>query len=163
MEFRAPWGKPLRWATLLTVGLLLVILVVGLVTQRGTDRLVMVGLPLAVFLGAALFTIRGYAVSGDALLVRRLFWNTRLQLHDLRSVEADPQAMAGSWRVFGNGGLFSFSGLFRNRRLGTYHAYVTDLERAVVLRFVKRVAVVTPEHPQRFVDALRGHIRRDTR
>ena len=59
--------------------------------------------------------------------------------------------MRGSLRLFGNGGIFSITGLFRNRALGNYRAFVTDLKRTVVLRFPERIIVVSPECPEKFV------------
>jgi len=59
--------------------------------------------------------------------------------------------MRGSIRTFGNGGLFSFTGFYRNRLLGAYRAFVTDPRQAVVLRFPKRNVVVSPGAPEEFV------------
>jgi Bacterial PH domain len=108
-------------------------------------------LPLAIVCGGALFTIRGYAVTADALLVRRLWWATRLPLAGLCSAAFEPDAMRRSLRLCGNGGLFSFSGLFRNKTLGNYRAFVTDPRRVVVLRFATRTVVVSPSEPEEFV------------
>jgi hypothetical protein len=58
--------------------------------------------------------------------------------------------MSYSIRTFGNGGLFSISGLFRNKTLGSYRAYATDPKRAVVLKYKKRTIVVTPDRPDVF-------------
>lgn len=108
-------------------------------------------LPLAIIAGGALFTIRGYTVTPDAVWVHRLFWKTRLSLTGLQSARFEPDAMSGSIRIFGNGGLFSFSGFFRNKTLGTYRAIVTDPHLTVVLRFSSRTMVVSPSTPEDFV------------
>lgn len=107
--------------------------------------------PIVVLLIALLFTVRGYEITPDEILVERLLWRTRLQSRSrLQSAAADPEAMKGAVRIFGNGGLFAFSGLFRSRQLGKFRAYVTDPARAVVLRFPDRVVVVSPSDPERF-------------
>ncbi len=75
-----------------------------------------------------------------------------------------PTAMAGSLRIAGNGGLFSFTGWFWSRRLGRYRAFVTDPARSVVLKFSDRTVVVSPDVPEEFVAALRagsGRTRRE--
>jgi hypothetical protein len=100
---------------------------------------------------AALFIVRSYAIEPNVLAIRRLLWTTRLPLAGLQSAEVSPNVMRGSLRLFGNGGMFSITGLFRNRALGNYRAFVTDLTRTVVLRFPKRTVVVSPENPERFV------------
>jgi hypothetical protein len=50
--------------------------------------------------------------------------------------------------------MFSFSGLYWNRNLGHYRAFVTDLNHTVVLRFVTRTLVVSPDRPEEFVREL---------
>jgi hypothetical protein len=111
-------------------------------------------LPLALLVGAALFTIRGYALVPGAILIHRLFWSTRLPVAELESARSEPDAMRGSVRTFGNGGLFSFTGRFHSPGLGSYRAYVTDLQRTVVLRFPGRVVVLSPAAPEDFVREL---------
>lgn len=108
-------------------------------------------LPVLILVVAALFCVRGYVITADDLLIRRLLWNTRLRRADLESATADREALRGSIRLFGNGGLYSFTGLFRSRALGRYHAYVTDPARTVILRFKHRIIVVSPENPEAFV------------
>jgi hypothetical protein len=78
-------------------------------------------------------------------------WSLLLPVAGLQAAEAVPGAMRGSLRLCGNGGLFSITGWYRNRALGNYRAFVTDLKRTVVLRFPARTVVVSPENPERFV------------
>jgi len=111
-------------------------------------------LPLAILFGAALFTIRGYSLSSDSILVHRLLWSTVLPRVGLESAEFRPDAMRGSIRACGNGGAFSFTGFYYNKRLRSYRAYVTDPRRAVVLRYAKRRAVLSPATPEDFVGDL---------
>lgn len=113
-------------------------------------------LPPLVGAAALLFVVRGYELAPGELRIRRLLWSTRVPLAGLAEVRADSQAMAGSMRLFGNGGLFSFTGLFRSRTLGRYRAFVTDPAQAVVLRTESRVTIVSPADPQAFVEAVKS-------
>ena len=113
-------------------------------------------LPLALMAGCALFTVRGYAITPDAILVKRLFWDTRLSRSELESAAFSPGAMKGSIRTFGNGGFYSFTGWYWNRALGNYRAFVTDTARCVVLRYAGRTIVVSPGDPEGFVRELTG-------
>lgn len=111
-------------------------------------------LPLLILFGAALCTIRGYTIASDAILVHRLLWSTALPRAGIQSASAEPDAMRGSLRTFGNGGAFSFSGLYYNKRLGTYRTFVTDPRRTVVLRYPTRRVVLSPAAPEDFVSDL---------
>lgn len=152
-HYKAPWSTSLivisSLATVLCLGIAL-----GMVWNgRGIFPWLAL-LPLAIVIGSAPFTIRGYTVTSDAILVHRLFWTTRLPLAGLQSAQFEPGAMRWSIRTFGNGGLFSFTGFFRNRLLGAYRAFVTDPRRAVVLHYSKRTVVVSPAAPEEFVHDL---------
>jgi hypothetical protein len=156
--YQAPWGKALMVISSLLV-VLSVVNVVGL-------PILMVNVPkgIAIFAQWALpaivlcclpFMIRGYEITDDAILIRRLFWTTRLNRAGLKSVEAIPKAMSKSLRACGNGGGFSFTGWYWSKPLGFYRAFVTDLNRTVVLRFEKRTVVVSPGDPEDFVTELK--------
>ena len=156
--FNAPWGKSLKLMTGLSVLILVHIPVIGMFTgPRGSVVwiLSMIVFPLLILTIAAFFMIRGYVLTGDAMLVQRLGWNSKLDLSGLISAEIDPQAMANSIRTFGNGGMFCFAGNFRNKKLGSYRVFATDPKLAVILRFNSRVVVITPENPEDFICRIR--------
>ncbi|WP_426664719.1 PH domain-containing protein [Rhodanobacter aciditrophus] len=119
-------------------------------------RAALIALPLLILLSAAPFVVRGYELRGGTLQVRRLLWTTRVVLGELREATVDPQAVTGSIRLFGNGGLFSFSGWFRNAKLGRYRAFVTDWQRSVVLRGSACTVVLSPADPAAFVRSLQA-------
>ncbi|MEQ1751384.1 MAG: PH domain-containing protein [Prosthecobacter sp.] len=115
-------------------------------------------LPLALLIGTALCTVRGYSITPDAILIHRLCWKTKLLRQGLESAEYQPGVMRHSLRSCGNGGLFSFTGWYHNRTLGTYRAYATDTHRTVVLRLSGKTIVLTPDEPERFVSELMGKV-----
>ncbi len=161
----APWSTSVKATSALSV---VVLVVVGSVLPyavaeashppfadgvRGLLRLV----PFAIVAVAALFVVRGYEVEGRELRVQRLLWETRVPLEGLEGAWRDPEAMARSTRIFGNGGLFAVTGLYRNKKLGMYRAYVTDRTQAVVLRMrADKAIVISPERPEAFLAALRA-------
>jgi hypothetical protein len=139
--------------TLVCVGVS-VISAVSMPGIQPSAYLAVVWLPMLILLGCVPFVVRSYAIADDAILIRRLFWDTRLELAGLKTAEVVPNAMRGSIRTCGNGGGFSITGWYWSRRLGAYRAYVTDLNRTVVLGFSKRKVVISPEDPEDFVAAL---------
>jgi hypothetical protein len=109
----------------------------------------------ALLFGSLLFMVTGYAVDGTELYVGRLLWSTRIPLETLSRVWIEPAVCKGSIRVFGNGGLFSFTGLFYSKRLGRYRLFATDISRSVVLILPARVVVITPAEPEAFIELVR--------
>ena len=150
--YHAPWGKSLRWASALTVGICIFVPVMILNSVPKNSAARWTGFLVAsILVGAALFTVRRYTIEPRFLAIQRLLWTTRLPLAGLQSATVMPKAMSRSIRLCGNGGAFSFTGWFRNRDLGVYRAFVTDLNRTVVLKFAKRTVVISPDRPEEFV------------
>jgi hypothetical protein len=157
-QFKAPWSVLVwiisGWLTAMWVWTLVL-----LATGFTPPIMMLCGLFSLIVVPSALFTIRGYTVTEDALLIRRLFWSTRLPLTGLQSVAVLPRAMRRSIRTFGNPGVFSISGTFWSQTLGTYRAYATNSKRTVVLKMAGRMMIVSPDSPEEFARALSPHIR----
>lgn len=154
--YASPWGWPLIVVSSLSTCLMLFGAgVVASAPLHGWQFLISAGL-VASLLGSLLFTVRGYALESGRLYIQRLLWRTEIPLEGLREVVADANALRGSIRTFGNGGLFSISGYFYSKGLGSFRAWVTDMRRTVVLRFEGRTLVVSPADPERFAADVRS-------
>jgi hypothetical protein len=160
----APFSLSLKVITVAAAAILVGIMVVaprGIVHQGAETvarmiTLVLVFGPPLMIGGALLFMVRGYEVERGVLGVRRLLWTTRIPLAGFERAWHDPEAMRGSRRLFGNGGLFAIVGLFRNKALGTFRAFVTNPGQAVVIRLASRAVVVSPAEPRAFIAALQS-------
>jgi len=111
-------------------------------------------IPLVVLIASLFFVVRGYSVDARHLIVERLVTTTRIPLAGLTRAWIDPSACKGSIRVFGNGGLFSFSGWFYSKRLGRYRLFATDFRHAVVLGLPRGNVVISPAAPHAFIEHL---------
>ena len=155
LQFRAPWSGTLQTMTIVLSGVLAVVAVfaailvsTGLARPRASFGIV---LPALLFAAALVYRVRGYTLTDDAIFVRRVINNFRLPLEGLLAVTGDAEAMRGSVRLLGNWGLFSITGRYWNRKLGSYRAFATDPSRAVVLRYSNETVVITPHDPQHFI------------
>lgn len=155
--FDAPWGRSLKLTTALSVTVLSAVFLSGVVARPNELpqwKIGLLGIPAGLIGITALFSIRNYRIIENRMFVQRVGWQTTVNLSSLVSAEVDPDAMSKSIRLFGNGGLFCFAGWFRNKRLGRFRAFATDPKRAVVLRFPKRIVVVTPDDPHGFCERI---------
>jgi Bacterial PH domain len=162
LEFRAPWSASLKTASSVAVVLLVGAAVAGfwlLPARLPLLHTFMAVMPAGIVALALLYMVTSYTLTASTLEVQRPFWTTTIALCDLVSVAGDAEALRGALRVFGNGGLFSFSGVFWKRGIGFFHAYATDPGRAVVLKFKKkRTVVITPDDPLHFIVRVRTHL-----
>jgi len=100
------------------------------------------------------YSPRGYAISGGAIVVRRLIGDIRVPLADVREVRAGtPDDFTGCLRLWGNGGLFGYTGLFQTTKLGTCRWYVTNRSKAVIVATQSKTLVLSPDDVAGFMGA----------
>ena len=164
VEFAAPVGRRVRLVTgscLLVVGILAVIAVAFIVggvgpVQRSWPATLAPVIAAAVMVPIMLYSrVLGYRLTEHELQVLRIRRVNRFAFDGLQGVEVDPKATAWSIKTFGNDGLGAMVGRFRNRKLGAYRAFVTDLGRTVVLRWPGCCLVVSPDRPEEFAAEVR--------
>lgn len=146
-HFKAPWETKLKVLT----GIFLSVLGFIIIFHSNIFSTLFI---LAIIFGCAAFTVHGYSVQDGKLLVHRLGWAKEFDLKKLQKIDVTPDAMIGSVRTWGIGGLFGYIGYFRNSTLGIYRAYATNSKNTVVLEFEKGKIVVTPDSPKEFEEAI---------
>jgi hypothetical protein len=96
---------------------------------------------------------REYEISKGTLWIKRAFWSIGIPLHDIREVRAGTRNdLSGCIRVFGNGGLFGYYGIFRTSALGVCSWYVTNRAKAVILITRTKTMVLSPDDGSLFVE-----------
>lgn len=110
-------------------------------------------------LGAsALFAVRGYELDAEGLYVLRPVGRL-LAARRVKAIETEGLNVWKLLRVFGNGGLFSFSGWFRMRGRGVGRVWVTDPANLVLLETDARWVMLSPADRAGFIAALRERFR----
>lgn len=156
LDFPASWGMSLKVVTsLVSVVLVGVMVSLGKSPMAPEWKNILLGMLAGVFLGSVFCAVRGYRVEGGVLEILRPGWRTRVPLAGLKAVETGTGMMSASLRLFGNGGFWSFTGWFWNRRLGRYRAFVNDPRHAVALRFDRSCVVVSPDDVEAFARRVR--------
>lgn len=153
----APWSNNLVAISALVTLMLLGVVLLGLLVGPRSNPIwigLMVVLPTAILVLTASRSVQAYRIDGHQLHIQRPGWSKTIDLQSLQTVQVNPHAMDKSIRIWGNGGLFSFSGFFHNAKLGQYQAYVTDKRHTVVLTFPTRKLVLSPVDPEGFVQSI---------
>ncbi len=148
-RFRAPWGREL--IVMSAIGVL--VMGVPIIVQLSRGFWLVSGLLAILLIVIVCLCVRGYELVPGELRIVRLLWITRWPLDPAARAFARPHAMKGSWRIWGNGGMFAITGRFSGSSLGRYIAFVTDPERTVVLETRRGTVVVSPDNPAAFVAA----------
>ncbi len=136
-----------------------VVAVILAVVALLTHNLFVAGLGTALVLLTFAWSPRGYTVEGQTLLVHRLIGSARIPLQEIRELRAGTaDDFQGAIRLFGNGGLFGYYGLFQTTRLGKSTWYVTDRSRTVVIVTGAKTVVVSPDDVEGFLAAVRSAV-----
>jgi hypothetical protein len=163
LSFEAPWDQRLTILTSVT-GLVLIAATASLTwaavarpPSPGARAVLLISAAIsgaALVLGIALAP-RSYAIEDGRLVIRRWVGSITVPLGSVRSVEPlGRESLAGSLRTLGSGGFCGYYGRFRNRTLGAYRMYATRSEGYVLVR-ADRPYVLTPDSPERFIEAVR--------
>jgi hypothetical protein len=149
---RRHFGAPWSWRVIIFTAVFGALLVGAVIALEGVGRWGV----LAVLVLAAAYAVRGYAVRDGELQILHLGWATRVDVGRVDEVYSAPGITRGSIRLFGIGGVLGWIGYMRNAPLGTYWAYGTNTDNAVVLTLDDDTTlVVTPDAPAAFVETVR--------
>lgn len=114
-------------------------------------------LGLLVIAACYAYSPRGYAVEGRSIIVKRLIGRVRIPLEGIREIRAaTADDLRGALRLWGNGGVFGYYGLFRTAKLGRCTWYITNRAKAVVLVTGTKTAVLSPDDVDGFLAAVRA-------
>jgi len=99
---------------------------------------------------------RGYALTEDALVIRRLIGKVKVPLAGIVELRpARSEDLRGAVRLWGSGGLFGYYGLFRTSALGDCTWYATNRSRMVIVVSSGNTILVSPDDTEGFLSALR--------
>jgi hypothetical protein len=145
-DYPAPWSTELK---AISAGMTILLIAVAVILDNFLSAF-----PLLILFGSLMYSVHGYSLRGGKLLIHRLGWATKYELSELEECHVIPNAMMGSMRVFGNGGLFGYTGLFRNAILGRYRAFATRRKNCLILKFGDTTVALTPDEPVEMQQAI---------
>jgi hypothetical protein len=95
-------------------------------------------------------------VAADAIVVDRKIKPVQISFTDIKEIRlVEPSDMRMSIRTFGNGGVFGYTGLYYNRKMGSMRWYCTQRKNYVLIATTKgKKMIVTPDEPGAFMNEL---------
>lgn len=112
------------------------------------------------YLVCYLFSVKSYELKDTGLIIHRPLAKiifAKEEIESIRQVEKDE--MKWTFRTFGNGGLFGYTGKFANTHLGSMTYYATQRRNYVLLqtRGGKKI-ILTPDQPGDLVAATNAQL-----
>jgi hypothetical protein len=140
----------------LTTKIISAIVCIGLLCLALAIHAAAIGVLALLVLGVAYaYSPRGYVCSGQSIAVKRLIGDVEVPLVDVREARAATKDdFRGCIRLWGNGGLFGYYGLFRTSKLGKCTWYVTSRSNAVVVVTSAKTVLFSPDDVNSFLAAI---------
>lgn len=167
----APPTGMVKFLTWMTTGILLFVILMMMFAGSVTSGLrspvsgIMWGVAMFMVVGSVLLLWLCWAQkprmirveAGKLIVERRAPWaNIEVELGQLQRIEMLEKLPRMTWRLFGNGGVFCFSGSFYHRALGHFRASITTLKNLVLIVTPQRTLVISPARPQELVDYIKS-------
>lgn len=111
---------------------------------------------LLIYLLAFAFRPIRYVITKDEVIISRPLKNVHIKRKEIaEAVILNKRQLAGSFRIFGVGGLFGYYGRFSKYSIGSMTWYATHMDRPVLITTNdRRKIILTPDDPLNFVAEL---------
>ncbi|MBM6866031.1 hypothetical protein H6A66_12755 [Bacteroides caecigallinarum] len=94
-------------------------------------------------------------IGNDKIILHRLFGAINIPIKDIIAIKAIPNSeTAFSIRIFGSGGLFGYLGKFKNKKLGNYTMYATNVNELILIRTDRKTYVFSCRNRDEFIESV---------
>lgn len=101
---------------------------------------------------AAAYSPLSLSIDSDKVTLKKLIGQIVIPLEEIRTVKKiNKNAISGSIRTFGSGGVFGYLGRFKNRNLGKYSMYITERKNLILIKTENRQYVFNCSEPDAFI------------
>ena len=95
-------------------------------------------------------------IENDKITLHRLFDAINIPIKDIIEIKAiENSETAFSIRIFGSGGLFGYLGKFKNKKLGYYTMYATDINELILIRTARKTYVFSCRNRDEFIESVK--------
>jgi hypothetical protein len=136
-----------------------VVCVILVVVAAAAQSAVAVGIGALLIIVSYAYSPRGYAIQERSIIIKRPVGNVRFPLERVQEARRrNADDLRGCIRLWGNGGVFGYYGLFRTSKLGKCTWYVTNRSNAVVVITGEKTALFSPDDGDGFLAAIRAAV-----
>lgn len=95
-------------------------------------------------------------IGNDKIILHRLFGAINIPIKDIIEIKAILNSeTAFSIRIFGSGGLFGYLGKFKNKILGNYTMYATNVNELILIRTDRKTYVFSCKNRDEFIESVK--------
>jgi hypothetical protein len=114
---------------------------------------------LVLILGTYLWHPQSYKITEGGIIINRPIGSKLLGFSSIKHIKrVENDDLGFVLRLFGNGGLFGFTGLFKSRFQGDLTFYATQQRNYVIVETDLKKCVLTPDEPFDFVKNVESRV-----
>lgn len=161
--FKASWGPLVYWISFLMLVILFLIEVlfkwIGM-SLSGSFEFVFYLIPIVILTISYITRVKAFSFNVDngELIIFRGFYQKKINISDIVSLEKPYISMWKLKKRIGNGGLFGFTGSFSYPKIGKFKSFVTNWEHAILIRTEKQNYIISPDEEEAFMDVLSNYL-----
>lgn len=118
--------------------------VVGITYPLWSIKVVIVGIVIfSPLLVTFLYCPTHLCFNNKTLIIKRIKGAIKIPVTEIKTVAPIKKSeITSSIRIFGSGGLFGYLGIFKNRRMGKFYMYATELSDLYVIKTHNKTYVI---------------------
>lgn len=136
---------------------------ISIMSQNIISRIVslfLITINAIIIISVYLFLPLRYTLDNSCLTIKRPGPDVVISLKKIQSVvTADDSLLLHSVRLFGNGGLGGYVGVYKNKTLGTYKSYRKRMDNIVLIETSGEKYILSPDDPLLFVNTVNDKLK----
>lgn len=152
--FPCPWSMGVTFWTAITVIILSISTYYVWTNELIWLKYTLIIIFLATIIGVLLLMPLRLTIENNKIILHRLIGSIHIPLKDIIELRGIPNSeTAYSIRLFGSGGLCGYLGKFRNKKLGNYTMYATNLNELILIRTDRKAYVFSCKNRDKFIES----------
>lgn len=152
--FPCPWSRGVIFLTAITVIILSISTYYVWTNELIWLRYTLIIIFLGTIIGVLLQMPLRLTIENNKIILHRLIGSIHIPFKDIIELRGIPNSeTAYSIRLFGSGGLCGYLGKFRNKKIGNYTMYATNLNELILIRTDRKTYVFSCKNRDKFIES----------
>lgn len=154
ITFPCPWSMGVTFLTAITVIILVISVYVVWTNELIWLKYMLIIICLATIIGVLLLMPVRLTIERNKIALHRFIGSIHIPFEDIIELKAIPNSeTAYSIRLLGSGGSCGYLGKFRNKKLGYYTMYATNLNELILIRTNRKAYVFSCKNRDEFIES----------
>lgn len=152
--FPCPWSMGVTFLTAITVIILSISTYYVWTNELIWLKYTLIIIFLGTIIGVLLLMPLRLTIKNNKIILHRLIGSIHIPFKDIIELKGIPNSeTAYSIRLLGSGGLCGYLGKFRNKKLGNYSMYATNLNELILIRTDRKAYVFSCKNRDEFIES----------